>query len=418
MTWRWKLAFRIQAKSFGTHQRQICKSLAATETPTQVKSYFQLPNDIQTIKNDLNSLHRMWKDSGFDKQSTTHVDFKAKRNEYRSAIRKFIQCKENSKIVDLCKASEVDEKLFWKMLKKGKGKGKTTCFLVDGKFINTDLDITNMWADHFETLGQSTTDDSYDENFRIKVESAVEQIFAECVSTLSCTEPSFVYDTMKEVCQGLKCGVAGGPDMITYEHLRYGGPVLWDNLSKLYFSLFISCSVPSKFRTFFILPLFKGKGAKACDRDSYRGIAMFSVFFKVFELILVRQLEKVAEEKGYFLQLQFGFREGVSCLDASFVISESINHLTETGGKAFACFMDVRKAFDTVWIDGLLYKLKYELGIDPKMWLIIKVLFSGLKGQVIFNGHISSSFSTSQGSGQGRILAPFLYKVYINQLLI
>ena len=71
------------------------------------KNYFQLPNDIQTVKNDLNSLHRMWKDSGFDKQRT---DFKAKRNEYRSAIRKFIQCKENSKIVDLCKASEVDEK--------------------------------------------------------------------------------------------------------------------------------------------------------------------------------------------------------------------------------------------------------------------------------------------------------------------
>ena len=71
-----------------------------------------MPSDIQTIKNDLNSLHRIWKDSGFDKQSTTHVDFKAKRNEYRSAIRKFIQYKENSKIVDLFKASEADEKLF------------------------------------------------------------------------------------------------------------------------------------------------------------------------------------------------------------------------------------------------------------------------------------------------------------------
>ena len=116
------------------------------------------------------------------------------------------------------------------MLKKCKGKGKTTCFLVDGKIINTDSDITNMWADHFETLGQPTIDNSYNESFRIKVESTVEQIFAECVSTLSCTEPLFVYDTVKEVCQGLKCGVAGGPDMTTYEDLKYGGPVLWDVL--------------------------------------------------------------------------------------------------------------------------------------------------------------------------------------------
>ena len=80
-------------------------------------------------------------------------------------------------------------------------------------------------------------------------------------------------------------------------------------------------------------------------------LSMFSVFCKVLEMILLRQLEKIAEEKGHFSQLQFGFREGVSCLDASFVISESINHLIERGGKAFACFLDARKAFDTVWID-------------------------------------------------------------------
>ena len=83
-------------------------------------------------------------------------------------------------------------------------------------------------------------------------------------------------------------------------------------------------------------------------------------------MILLWQSEKIVE-KGYFSQLQFGFREGASCLDASFVISESINHLIEQGGKAFACFLDIRKAFDTVWIECLLYKLKYALGIDSKL---------------------------------------------------
>ena len=126
------------------------------------------------------------------------------------------------------------------MPKKGEGKGKTTCFLVDGKFINTDSDITNMWADHFETLGQSTIDDSYDGNFRIKVESGVEQIFAECVSILSCTEYLFVYDTVKEVCQGLKRGVAGGPDMTTYEHLKYGIYLLYGIFSPNYTCIYLS----------------------------------------------------------------------------------------------------------------------------------------------------------------------------------
>ena len=56
------------------------------------------------------------------------------------------------------------------------------------------------------------------------------------------------------------------------------------------------------------------------------------------------QLEKIVEKKCYFSQLQFGFREGVSCLDASFVISESINHLIERGNKAFACFFLCKKS--------------------------------------------------------------------------
>ena len=71
------------------------------------------------------------------------------------------------------------------------------------------------------------------------------------------------------------------------------------------------------------------------------------------------------------------------------------------------CFLDVRKAFDTVWIDSLFYKLKNELGIEPKIWLVIKELFSNLKGQVIFNGNIRSSFSTSQGSGKGEFMLHF-----------
>ena len=145
---------------------------------------------------------------------------------------------------------------------------------------------------------------------------------------------------------------------------------------------------------------------------------MFSVFCKVFEMILLRYLEKIAEEKGYYSHLQFGFKEGVSCLEASYVISETINHLTERGGRVFACFLDVRKAFDTVWIDGLLYKLKHELNVDPKIWLVTRKLYKALEGQVIFNGGISRSFSISQGSGQGRILSPFLYKVYLNRLLV
>ena len=133
----------------------------------------------------------------------------------------------------------------------------------------------------------------------------------------------------------------------------------------------ISVKVPSQFKAELILPLFEGKGLETHNKDNYHGIAMFSVFCKVFEMILLRKLEQIAEKKWYFSHMQFGFSEGVGCLEASYVISESINQLLEKGGKVFTCFLDVHKAFDTVWIPGLLYKLKHELGIDSQLWLVI-----------------------------------------------
>ena len=166
-----------------------------------------------------------------------------------------------------------------------------------------------------------------------------------------------------------------------------------------------------------ILPLFKGKGVKANNKDNYRGITLFPTLCKIYEMILLNRLETYTTEKGYFSELQFGFREGVGCIEASFIILETINHMLERGSKVFSCFLDVRKAFDTVWIDGLLYKLFSDLGINGKMWLAIKDLYTDVQAQVLCDGTLSRLFEIGQGTGQGRILAPFMYKVYINGLL-
>ena len=43
-------------------------------------------------------------------------------------------------------------------------------------------------------------------------------------------------------------------------------------------------------------------------------------------MILLKRLEDFAMSKSYFSPLQFEFKKSVDCLEASFVISESVNH--------------------------------------------------------------------------------------------
>ena len=63
-----------------------------------------------------------------------------------------------------------------------------------------------------------------------------------------------------------------------------------------------------------------------------------------------------------------------------------------------------------VWIEGLLYKLFSELGIKGRMWLATKDRYTDVKAQVPYKGVLSKKFSVSQGTGQGRVFAPFMYK--------
>ena len=64
---------------------------------------------------------------------------------------------------------------------------------------------------------------------------------------------------------------------------------------------------------------------------------------------------------------------------------------------------------------GLLYKPFCELGIRGRMWLAIKDLYTNVKAQVLYES-LSRKINLTQGTGRGRTLAPFMYKVYVNGL--
>ena len=149
-----------------------------------------------------------------------------------------------------------------------------------------------MWANHFEALGTPSESATYDNGFAALVSAHVKETVEACLDDPGgiLNEP-LTYDEIANVCSKLKPGVCGV--LLDYEHIRYAGPPLWNLLFILYQECFCQFSVPKNIKKGIILPLFKGKGSKANNKDSYRGITLFPTLCKIYEMVLLNRFRKI-----------------------------------------------------------------------------------------------------------------------------
>ena len=70
---------------------------------------------------------------------------------------------------------------------------------------------------------------------------------------------------------------------------------------------------------------------------------------------------------NYCIVVNCGFRFGRSCVDNTFFLNEVIQGRLQEGKKTFCFFLDIKKAYDTVWRDGLWYRMR-DMGIQGKLW--------------------------------------------------
>ena len=209
---------------------------------------------------------------------------------------------------------------------------------MDASLLLTKIQYAITWEDHFEFLEKPSSNANFDSIFLARVANTVQELFVSFTDDPSGTlSERFKYEKVEDVCSKLKMGISGID--VDYEHIRFAGPPQGKLLFKLYQNFFTNSSVPESVLTSVILPLFKGKGAKDDNKDNYRGITLFPTLRKIYEMVLLNRLENFAKYKGIFSDMQFGFREGVGCTEASFTIIEAINHMMERGSNVFTSFL-------------------------------------------------------------------------------
>ena len=257
----------------------------------------------------------------------------------------------------------------------------------------------------------------FDESFKKHVETKITEFCLESEHDNSNDplEDPFEVSHVAITCSKLPNGKSSGIDGVVNEHLKYADESLFIILTKLFNVIRLIEDVPVSSTIGMIVSLFKGKTKNRLDKSNYHGITLLNVLGKLFERLLLDRMMPILEELNIPHPLQYAYQPGKSCNLATFTLQESALHNVERGSKVYACFLDSSKAFDTVWFNGLFYKL-YNMGIRGKTWCLLRAWYSKLSACVALNDRYSDHFPIKQGVRQGAVLSPWLFLVYNNDI--
>ena len=109
---------------------------------------------------------------------------------------------------------------------------------------------------------------------------------------------------------------------------------------------------------------------------NYWPVSLLPICRKIFERVLYDIMFNFFSKNNLLSPNQSGFRPGDSCVNQSLSINHEILSAFDMRLEFRGIFLDIFKAFDKVWHDGLIFKLRQN-GISSEMINTLEDLLSG-----------------------------------------
>ena len=394
----------------------ISASLPQIKFNKALKSFWD-PN-LKIVSKNNKAARKEWVAAGQPRETDNviHQRYKRAKADFQRERRRTELVYEVKIMSEMGDAEGIDSKFFWHLYRKFL-KSKSTVNPVkrdDGVLLTESIDIRKEWMEYYRNLYDVKEDYAGDIDFKNLVERSVHDISGRQTVGTFMKGGEFVCSELKKQISKMKPNKAPGWDEITAEHLKHSGTMFIGLLTWIFNEIVLSENIPVYFKKGYIISIPK-PGKSYVIKDNNRGITLLPVFYKLFELVMLDR------ESDWFQstlsELQGAAQQSSSCQHTSMLVQEAVAYNLEMGETVYGGFGDIKKAFDTVWIDGLLYKL-YLGGIDIKTWKLIRNGYEDFNCAAFVDGQPSEWFPIKRGVHQGAPFSMKLYQVNINELLV
>ena len=195
--------------------------------------------------------------------------------------------------------------------------------------------------------------------------------------------------------------------------------VLAEPLARLFSVCYAKGVLPASWKEARLSPLYKKKGP-LLDPNSYRMLAVNSVFYRLFANVVRAVATDWCVASGSVPETQFGFYPGRDTAQPAFVLRHLVHAAQRARARGerasphvFVAFMDFTQAYDKI-DRSVLWAHLASIGMPPPLLRAIQGMYAGDTYTLVEGPKRTSPVHPTHGVKQGCPLSPLLFSLFIN----